>query len=155
MHEADTEGYVEAGLDAEAAAEAEAEAYAAAEDAPEDAETDAATNALSEEALAARLAKMETADAANSDAAMTELVVTGLVSVAGIAGFKRAITRIPGVTGVGVTSGPGGEFVYSVNHGSDTDFKASISALPGFSAQVTGESAGSLQITASDHNPDN
>ena len=153
----DSESDGEAGLDAAAAAEAEAEAYAAAEDAPaaDDAETDAATTALSEEALAARLARMETADADNANAATTELVVTGLVSVAGIAGFKRAITRIPGVTGVGVTSGPGGEFVYSVNHGSDTDFRAAVAALPGFSAQVTGESEGSLQITASDHNPDN
>ncbi|HZM72330.1 MAG TPA: hypothetical protein VFC71_03055 [Candidatus Polarisedimenticolia bacterium] len=153
--EAETD--VEDGLDPEAAAEAEAAAFAAAEDAPEseDAEADAATTALSEEALAARLAKMEDVEAENASAATTELVVTGLVSVAGIAGFKRAITRIPGVTGVGVTSGPGGEFVYSVNHGSDTDFKAAVAALPGFEARVTGESDGSLQITASDHNPDN
>ena len=150
------ESDVEVGLDPEAAAEAEAEAFAAAEDAPEseDAEADAETTALSEEALAARLAKMEDAEAENASASTTELVVTGLVSVAGIAGFKRAITRIPGVTGVGVTSGPGGEFVYSVNHGSDTDFKAAVAALPGFEARVTGESDGSLQITASDHNPD-
>lgn len=153
----DGDGNVEDGLDPEAAAEAEAEAFAAAEDAPEadDAEADTETTALSEEALAARLAKMETAEAENASAATTELVVTGLVSVAGIAGFKRAITRIPGVTGVGVTSGPGGEFVYSVNHGSDTDFSAAVEALPGFSARVTGESEGSLQITASDHNPEN
>jgi hypothetical protein len=152
----EAESDVEGGLDPQAAAEAEAEAFAAAEDAPEsdDAEADAETTALSEEALAARLAKMEDVEAENASASTTELVVTGLVSVAGIAGFKRAITRIPGVTGVGVTSGPGGEFVYSVNHGSDTDFKAAVAALPGFAARVTGESDGSLQITASDHNPD-
>ena len=152
----DTSDVETPGLDAASAAEAEAEAFAAAEDAPEpdDAEVDSAPSALSEEALAARLAKMEIAEAGNADAAKTELVVSGLVSVAGIAGFKRAITRIPGVTGVGVTSGPGGEFVYSVSHGPETDFRAAFEALPGFGARITAESEGSLQITASDHNPD-
>ncbi len=144
-------------LDARAAAEAEAEALAAAEDTPDadDAGSDAATTALSEEALAARLARMEIADAGAADDAKTELIVTGLVSVAGIAGFKREITRIPGVSGVGVTSGPGGEFVYSVSHAPETDFRAAIAALPGFGARITGDANGSLQITASDHNPDN
>ena len=143
-------------LDAQAAAEAEAEAFAAAEDAPDSNDTadDSASRALSEEALAARLAKMESEDAGNADAVKTELVVTGLVSVAGIAGFKREITRIAGVSNVGVTSGPGGEFVYSVSHDPDTDFRTAIAALPGFAARVTGEANGSLQITASDHNPE-
>ena len=145
-------------LDAESAAEAEAAAFAAAEDAPDEVDetgSNTATTALSEEALAAQLARMEIADASNVDAIKTELVVTGLVSVAGIAGFKREITRIAGVSGVGVTSGPGGEFVYSVSHDPETDFRAAIAALPGFAAKITGETEGSLQITASDHNPEN
>lgn len=143
----------EPAMDAAAAAAAEAEALAeVTEMAPQD---DVAPEAstLTEEALAARLARMETADG-DAGAVQTELIVSGLVSVAGIAGFKRAITRIAGVTGVGVTSGPGGEFVYSVTHTPETDFRAAIASLTGFSAQITGEAEGSFQVAAADENPE-
>ena len=46
----------------------------------------------------------------------TRVVVTGLVSVASIAGFKRNLSRVAGVQSVGVSSGPDGEFVFAVNH---------------------------------------
>ena len=135
-----------------AAAAAEAEAFAAATEAPLDEEPVGESSALSEEALASRLARMEADDEAGS--LQTELVVTGLVSVAGIAGFKRAVTRIPGVSAVGVTSGPGGEFVYSVSHSPETDFRAAITGLTEFSAQITGEAEGSFQVAAADSNPE-
>lgn len=60
------------------------------------------------------------------------LMVTGLVSVASIAGFKRALARIAGVTAVSVTSGPDGEFVFSVAHGPETDLPATIAGLSAF-----------------------
>ena len=141
--------------DADAAAAAEAEALAAATETPAtEGESDDVPSTLSEEGLATRLAKMDTADAKAKNKE-TDLVVTGLVSVAGIAGFKRAVSRIPGVSGVGVTSGPGGEFVYSVSHSSEIDFNTVVAAMPGFSARVTGGRDGAIQITASDHSPDN
>jgi hypothetical protein len=148
----------DAELSAEGAAAAEAEALAsletdlpaaAAEDTASDGTTDLPT--MPEEVIAARLARMDTEA---PSIAKTELIVTGLVSVAGIAGFKRAVSRITGVSAVGVTSGPGGEFVYAVTHGPETDFNSAISALPGFAARLTGESEGVIRVTASDRDAD-
>jgi hypothetical protein len=154
VEDAGAEAAPEPAFDAEvAAAAAEAEALAAASNASPDDEATAQSTALSEEALAARLARMEHADA-DAGTSQTELIVTGLISVAGIAGFKRAITRIPGVSSVGVTSGPGGEFVYSVSHAAETDFRAAIAGLSEFSAHITGEAEGSFQVTAADSNPE-
>jgi len=148
----------DAELSAEGAAAAEAEALASLEtdlpaEAAEDTASDGTTDlpAMPEEVIAARLAKMDT-EAPST--AKTELIVTGLVSVAGIAGFKRAVSRITGVSAVGVTSGPGGEFVYAVTHGPETDFNSAISALPGFAARLTGESEGVIRVTATDRDAD-
>ncbi len=145
-------------LSAEGAAAAEAEALASLE-ADISAEADEGTArgestdmpTMPEEDIAARLAKMDTEAPAT---ARTELIVSGLVSVAGIAGFKRAVSRITGVSGVGVTSGPGGEFVYAVTHGPETDFKSAITALPGFAARLTGESEGVIRVNATDRDAD-
>ena len=67
------------------------------------------------------------------------VVVTGLVSVASIAGFKRHLGRVPGVQSVGVSSGPDGEFVFAVTHGADVVLRDAIPTLPGFGARVTGD----------------
>jgi hypothetical protein len=80
----------------------------------------------------------------------TRVIVVGLVSVASIAGFKRHLSRVPGVDGVGVSSGPDGEFVFAVTRGTDLDLQAAITTLPGFAARVTGESDGDLHVTARD-----
>jgi hypothetical protein len=74
--------------------------------------------ALDDETIAARLAGLpQLADEAPADTHSTQVVVTGLVSVASIAGFKRHLTRLPGVRSVGVSSGPDGEFLFTVTHG--------------------------------------
>ncbi len=80
----------------------------------------------------------------------TRVVVVGLVSVASIAGFKRHLSRVPGVESVGVSSGPDGEFVFAVARGKDLDLTTAITTLPGFAARVTGETDGDLQVTARD-----
>ena len=81
---------------------------------------------------------------------MTRVVVTGLVSVASIAGFKRNLARVSGVHTVGVTSGPDGEFVFSVNHDAAMALGESIATLPGFGARVTNEAPGELTVAARD-----
>jgi hypothetical protein len=132
------------GVDADfAAAEAEAATFGqgdqlADEDVP----------VIADDALAARLAGL-VPDAADGDIT-TRVIVVGLVSVASIAGFKRHLSRVPGVDGVGVSSGPDGEFVFAVTRGADLDLQAAITNLPGFAARVTGESDGDLQVTARD-----
>ena len=79
-------------------------------------------------------------------------MVTGLVSVASIATFKRSLGRVPGVSTIGVASGPDGEFVFTVSHDAGIGLGEAIVALPGFEAQVTAETSGGLEVAA--HDPD-
>jgi hypothetical protein len=72
------------------------------------------------------------------------------VSVASIASFKRHLGRVPGVHGVGVTSGPDGEFVFSVGHGAEVVLRDAVPSLPGFQARVTGGDDHSIAVTAHD-----
>jgi hypothetical protein len=80
----------------------------------------------------------------------TQVVVVGLVSVASIATFKRQLGRLPGVKNVGVSSGPDGEFIFTVGHGSDTSLSSLIPTLPAFQARVVSEREGVLNVSAHD-----
>ena len=74
---------------------------------------------IAEEVVAARLAGLVPPSEAGepSERLTTKVVVSGLVSVASIAGFKRGVGARPRVSRrVGVTSGPDGEFVFMVSH---------------------------------------
>jgi len=77
-------------------------------------------------------------------------VVTGLVSVASIAGFKRHLSRCAGVNHVGVSSGPDGEFLFGVQHEATTSLRELVPTLPGFGARVVGAGDGILQVSAQD-----
>jgi len=137
------------GLDSEfASAEAEAAAFTAE---PTTDEQEIPT--IADDALAARLAGLvadEPASASAPETASTRVVVTGLVSVASIAGFKRNLARVEGVRSVGVSSGPDGEFVFAVTHDPRLDLSAGITTLPGFSARVTNDAPGELTVAARD-----
>ncbi len=89
-------------------------------------------------------------DATTDDTATTQLMVTGLVSVASIASFKRHLSRMAGVRGVAVSSGPDGEFVFNVSHQPDLSFSDTIPTMPGFAARVTGKADGIVNVTARD-----
>ena len=80
----------------------------------------------------------------------TQVVVVGLVSVASIATFKRQLGRLPGVKNVGVSSGPDGEFIFTVGHNSDTSLSQLIPTLPTFQARVVSEREGVLNVSAHD-----
>ncbi len=129
-----------------AAAEAEAAAFPTETASPDD-----EIPTIAEDALAARLAGLVADDhAAPTDVASTRVVVTGLVSVASIAGFKRSLSRVAGVRSVGVSSGPDGEFVFAVTHDPDLGLADAITTLPGFGARVTNETPGELTVAARD-----
>jgi hypothetical protein len=128
-----------------AAAEAEAAAFPAEAPSPED-----EIPTIAEDALAARLAGLVAEDQAPADNATTRVIVTGLVSVASIAGFKRNLARVGGVRSVGVSSGPDGEFVFAVTHDPGLPLADGITSLPGFSAKVTNEGPGELTVAARD-----
>ncbi len=80
----------------------------------------------------------------------TRVVVTGLVSVASIAGFKRSLSRCAGVNHVGVSSGPDGEFVFVVQHAAEASLRDLIPTLPGFNARITDTSDGTITASARD-----
>jgi hypothetical protein len=106
-----------------------------------------------EESYTDRLAKLlpNHADTpAGGEPRTTQVIVTGLVSVASIASFKRHLGRIAGVKGVTVASGPEGEFVFNVNHASEVSFRDALPTMPGFAARVTGNADGVVQVTARD-----
>jgi hypothetical protein len=133
-----------------AAAEAEAAAAVGASDMTQEIPT------IADDALAARLAGLvpglsaDAAPAASGEAMTTQIVVTGLVSVASIASFKRHLGRVPGVQSVGVSSGPDGEFIFAAHHGPDVVLRDAIPGLPGFKARVTGEKDSTVEVTAHD-----
>ena len=129
-----------------AAAEAEAAAFT-----PEEAPAEEEIAVIADDALAARLAGLvPDAEAAGAESQSTRVVVTGLVSVASIAGFKRQLSRVPGVLSVGVSSGPDGEFLFAVTHDSTIVLRDAVTTLPGFGARVTAEGEGELTVTAKD-----
>jgi hypothetical protein len=98
----------------------------------------------------ARLLPSIGAGATDGEPCTTQVVVTGLVSVASIASFKRHLGRVVGVQAVGVASGPGGEFVFHVTHRPDVSFRDAIPSMPGFAARVTGTGDGVVSVTARD-----
>jgi len=135
-----------------AAAEAAAAEAAAAEmqDIPE----------MDEQDLTARLAGLVPSSASGAPDEVnpsgplvsTQVIVSGLVSVASIASFKRHLSRAAGVHHVGVSSGPDGEFLFTVQHESETALRDLIPTLPGFQARVTG--GGNGIVTATAHDPE-
>ena len=134
-----------------AAAEAEAATFTG--DVEDDAgEPDPSPTASDHEAAAAALAATADDSPPQGERATTRVMVTGLVSVASIATFKRSLGRVPGVSTIGVASGPDGEFVFTVSHDSGIGLGDAIVALPGFEARVTAETSGGLEVTA--HDPD-
>lgn len=80
----------------------------------------------------------------------TRVVVTGLVSVASIASFKRSLARIGGVWSIGVASAPDGEFAFTVSHDAGVQLSTAIVSMPGFESHITGESDGEIQVSAQD-----
>jgi hypothetical protein len=51
---------------------------------------------------------------------------------------------------VGVSSGPDGEFIFTVSHGSDTSLASLIPTLPAFQARVVSELEGVINVSAHD-----
>jgi hypothetical protein len=88
--------------------------------------------------------------AADGEPRATQVIVSGLVSVASIASFKRHLGRLTGVQAVAVASGPDGEFVFNVTHRPDVSFRDAVPTMPGFAARVTSTGDGVVQVTARD-----
>lgn len=134
-----------------AAAEAEAASFNAdveTEDNLTPPEAEQLENAAVEEPVPA----IEDAPAAGHDS--TRVVVSGLVSVANIANFKRSLGRLAGVSSIAVASGRDGDFAFTVGHSLGSALSASVQALPGFDIEVTGEHDDAIVVTAKDRETD-
>ena len=89
--------------------------------------------------------------AATPDAqASTRVVVSGLISVASIANFKRSVARITGVWSIGVSSGPDGDFVFTVSHDASLALAREIESMSAFESHIDGEAEGEIKVTAHD-----
>lgn len=128
---------------------AEAEALAAA--GTDDGSDEADGPMIDDDTIAARLSGL---GASPVETARTQLVVTGLMSVASIAGFKRQVAGIAGVRSVGVSSGPDGEFVYAIEHDAGISIGDAIPTLHGFAARVTSTGDGVVSVAAHDPESD-
>lgn len=130
-----------------AAAEAEALSFSGdleSEDLPEpDADVDAQAQAE------AALPTVEDR-AGIGDTTSSRVIVTGLVSVANIANFKRSLSRTPGVSSIAVASGPDGDFIFTVGHTLGTQLSNSVKDLPGFDVQITEEAEDAIHVAAQD-----
>jgi len=112
---------------------------------------------LSEESLAARLGDLGSVakNGKSGSSVTTNVVVVGLVSVASIASFKRHLAKLPGISSVGVSSGPDGEFVFKATHDPDVSLGAAVPTLPGFAARVVAAGEGVLNVSARDPESEN
>jgi hypothetical protein len=87
---------------------------------------------------------------ASTDLGSTRVIVSGLISVANIANFKRSLTRTSGISKIAVASGPDGDFIFTVGHTLGSALSASIKGLPGFDIQISGESDDAINVAAQD-----
>jgi hypothetical protein len=89
---------------------------------------------------------------AGTDAEATRMVVAalGLVSVASVSSFKRALAHTAGVRSVQVSSGPQGEFLFNLSCDPGLDLAALVCALPGFEVEVRDAAPDAVQIVARD-----
>jgi hypothetical protein len=81
---------------------------------------------------------------------VTQVVVTGLTSVASIAAFKRQLGRLDGVRSVAVASGPSEEFVFAVSHIEGRSLADGIASLSGFAPRIERVDAAEIQVVARD-----
>jgi hypothetical protein len=153
--EAEAAAHVDGVAGAVAVADPNPAAPAASEPSEPAAESKAAPAAAPETAKAAK--PVQTSAAASSPAPdfraelqSTQIIVSGLVSVASVASFRRALGRLPGVSAVTVTSAADGAFLFHASHRHDVDFQAALPALPGFVSQITGTADGAVSVVTVD-----
>jgi len=89
-------------------------------------------------------------EAVPAELTTTRVVVSGLVSVANIANFKRSLGRLPGVASIAVASGRDGDFAFTVGHTLGEGLAEIVRTLPGFDVEIASESDGALVVAAKD-----
>ena len=111
-----------------------------------------AAEALAEEGFEATAPLPVTAAPAADAPTTTRMTVAaiGLVSVASVSNFKRLLSRVDGIHAVQVSSGPQGEFIFSLTGDRGLDLEAAVCALPGFQVELRGASETAVDVVAHD-----
>ncbi len=133
-----------------AAAEAEAASFSGdLESEPDLPEPEASADGT-DASVESEAALVDVEPTADADLASSQVVVSGLVSVANIANFKRSLARTSGIATIAVASGPEGDFIFTVGHTLGAALAAAVQALPGFDIEVTAESDDAINVAAQD-----
>lgn len=111
-----------------------------------------AAEALAEEGFETTAPVPVTAAPAADAPTTTRMTVAaiGLVSVASVSNFKRLLSRVDGIHAVQVSSGPQGEFIFSLTGDRGLDLAAAVCALPGFQVELRGASETAVDVVAHD-----
>jgi hypothetical protein len=107
------------------------------------------TAAVTEPAAAATTATVAPpAPATNGTVAeaSTAIVVKGLGSFGAITSFKQALERVDGISGVTLSLGPTGDFVYRASHTPEFDIGGAIRSIEGPAAAIE-QVDGQLRVT--------
>ena len=115
--------------------------------------------AASEPALAPEVPDVLDAEAAAAAEAeslagldgQTQVIVSGLTSVASIAAFKSGLMRTHGVSAVSVNAGADGDCLFTVTHAGDTDVRLAVRELDPFQTRLIADDGATLVVVA--HEP--
>lgn len=132
-----------------AAAEAEAASFSGDLDADDELPA-AETDVIEDDSAATAADAVAQEDARAGNLATARIVVSGLASVANIANFKRSLAGTPGISTIGVASGPDGDFVFTVGHTLGSALSTSVVSLSGFDIQLSGETDEAITVVAQD-----
>lgn len=78
----------------------------------------------------------------------TNLIVSGLGEVAGIATFKAALMHVEGVSAISVTAGTNGDVLFTVTHDGQADLRDAVRGLAAFEPQVIADDGDTISIAA-------
>ncbi len=76
----------------------------------------------------------------------TDIVVKGLGSFGAITGFRQSLSGQPGISGVALSLGQTGEFVFRATHATGFDLAGTITAMEGDNATVESRPEGGLRV---------
>jgi hypothetical protein len=112
---------------------------------------DPADPAIEPLALDAAAAAAAEAEALAGLDGQTQLIVSGLSSVASIATFKAGLMRSEGVTAISVTAGTDGDCLFTVTHGPEIDLRRALREVEPFETRIIADDGSSLVVVA--HEP--
>jgi hypothetical protein len=78
----------------------------------------------------------------------TNLIVSGLTSVAGIAGFKLALMHLQGVTAINVAAGESDDVQFTVTHAAETDLRDAMRSMESFETRLIADDGDTLVVVA-------